>query len=124
MNIRRLASCREFLAGDDSFLRELLHAEKDGLDLGYSLARAVVKPGKRTLPHRLKGSEVYYVLGGTGILRIEDESAEVRADDAVYIPPGSVQSIENTGSEDLVFLCIVDPAWKAEDEEVLKEPRP
>jgi mannose-6-phosphate isomerase-like protein (cupin superfamily) len=121
MNIRRLDSRREFRAGDGCLLRELLHAEKDGLALNYSLARAVVKTGERTAPHRLKSSEVYYVLRGTGIMRIGDESAEVSPDDTVYIPPGAVQSIENTGGEDLVFLCIVDPAWREEDEEIVKD---
>jgi mannose-6-phosphate isomerase-like protein (cupin superfamily) len=36
----------------------------------------------------------------------------------VYIPPGAEQHIRNTGAGDLKFLCIVDPAWRAEDEEV------
>jgi mannose-6-phosphate isomerase-like protein (cupin superfamily) len=123
MTIFKLDSRGEFSAGDGSRLRELLHADKDGLALGYSLARAVVEPGGRTLPHRLKGSEVYYIIGGRGIMHIGDESAEVVPDEAVYIPPGAVQFIENPGAGDLVFLCIVEPAWKEEDEEVVKEPR-
>jgi len=48
-----------------------------------------------------------------------DLFAEVHADDAVYIPPDAKQYIQNTGESDLIFLCIVDPAWQAEDEEVL-----
>lgn len=36
----------------------------------------------------------------------------------IYIPPHSKQFIENNGSVNLKFLCIVDPAWKPEDEEV------
>jgi mannose-6-phosphate isomerase-like protein (cupin superfamily) len=39
--------------------------------------------------------------------------------DTVYIPPGAGQQITNTGRSDLVFLAIVDPAWRAEDEELL-----
>jgi mannose-6-phosphate isomerase-like protein (cupin superfamily) len=30
-----------------------------------------------------------------------------------------VQWLENTGKEEIEFLCIVDPAWRPEDEEVL-----
>jgi len=37
---------------------------------------------------------------------------------AVFIPANSSQYIENTGNEDLVFLCIVNPAWKSGDEAV------
>jgi len=33
-------------------------------------------------------------------------------------PANSSQYIENTGNEDLVFLCIVNPAWRREDETI------
>jgi mannose-6-phosphate isomerase-like protein (cupin superfamily) len=52
-------------------------------------------------------------------MHVDDESADVVAGDALDIPPNSVQFIENTGDEELAFLCIVDPAWRAEDEEIL-----
>jgi len=119
MWIRDLKDCPEFLSGDRAALRELLHGEKDHLALRYSLAHAVVRPGRRTVPHRLKTSEVYYILEGRGRMTIDAETADVSARQVVYIPPGSVQSIENTGPADLAFLCIVDPAWRPEDEEVL-----
>ena len=47
-----------------------------------------------------------------------DETAPVREGQAVCIPPGAEQCITKTGDTDPVFLCIVDPAWRAEDEEV------
>jgi mannose-6-phosphate isomerase-like protein (cupin superfamily) len=119
MFIRDLNDRPEFLSGDRAALRELLHGEKDGLALRYSLAHATVRPGRRTLPHRLKTSEVYYVLEGRGRMTVDAESADVSAGQAVYIPPGAVQSISNPGPGELVFLCIVDPAWRPEDEEIL-----
>ncbi len=119
MIIKSLASMKGFKAGDSSFLRELLHPGKEALDIGYSLAHAVVKPGQKTRPHRLKSAEVYYVLEGRGLMHIDGEREEVEPGQAVYIPPGAVQSIENTGPNDLAFLCIVDPAWQARDEDVL-----
>lgn len=122
MIIKSLTSEAGFAAGDASFLRELLHPDKEPLDIGYSLAHAVVKPGQKTLPHRLDSSEVYYILEGRGLMHVDHEAAELEAGQAVYIPPAAVQSIENTGRDDLSFLCIVDPAWRAEDEEVLNGP--
>jgi mannose-6-phosphate isomerase-like protein (cupin superfamily) len=56
---------------------------------------------------------------GQGLMHIDKESFEVGPECAVYIPPGSMQYIENTGDSDLIFLCIVDPAWRKEDEDVL-----
>jgi mannose-6-phosphate isomerase-like protein (cupin superfamily) len=119
MIIKSLGAAFGFTAGDSSSLKELLHPAKESLDIGYSLAHAVVKPGRKTVPHRLKSAEVYYVLEGRGLMHIDGERAEVEAGQAVYIPPLAVQSIENTGASDLAFLCIVDPAWRAGDEEIL-----
>ena len=50
---------------------------------------------------------------------VDEEAVKVGPNCAIYIPPRALQFIENTGSRDLEFLCIVDPAWRAEDEEVL-----
>jgi mannose-6-phosphate isomerase-like protein (cupin superfamily) len=120
MIIKDLKQCEEFISRDNAVLRELLHPVKDRrLDLRYSLAHAVIKPGATSIPHRLKTSEVYYIIEGEGIMHIEDESANVQSGQAVYIPPGAIQYIHNAGKTALVFLCIVDPAWRIEDEEVL-----
>ncbi len=61
MLIKNSSKCLEFVARDNSLLRELLHPDKDAVDLSYSIALARVKPGKTTLWHRLKSSEVYYI---------------------------------------------------------------
>jgi mannose-6-phosphate isomerase-like protein (cupin superfamily) len=119
MIIKSLKRTAGFKAGDASFLRELLHPAKESVDIDYSLAHAVVEPGGKTLPHRLKSSEVYYVVSGRGLMHVGSERAEVEAGQAVYIPPDEIQFIENIGSSDLAFLCIVDPAWRPEDEKIL-----
>ena len=119
MYISDLDECQTIIAGDGTVLRELLNPEKTELSLGYSLAHAVVPVGKTSLPHRLKSSEVYYILSGEGEMHIDDASSIVRPGQAVYIRPHAVQWIRNTGASELAFLCIVDPAWKPEDEEVL-----
>ncbi len=119
MIVKNLKSCRPFPSGDQAVLREMFHPGKETLDLRYSLAHASVLSGKTTLPHRLKTSEVYYILKGSGIMHVDSETESVGSGQAVYIPPGSVQFIENTGITELEFLCIVDPAWRPEDEDVL-----
>lgn len=119
MLIRSLDDCEEFVAGDDSYLREILHPDKDSLDIRYSLAHATVPAHQGTRPHRLAAAEVYYILSGYGVMFIDDESKAVESGMTVYIPPNATQYIENTGDDDLVFLCIVDPAWQADDEEIL-----
>ncbi len=120
MFIKDLNNCEEFIAGDGSILRELLHPGKTGADLEirYSLAIARIMPGQVTKLHKLKTSEVYYIVEGKGLMHIDKDCSEVYAGCAVYIPSRSKQYIENTGNSDLKFVCIVDPAWRKEDEEV------
>ncbi len=119
MLIKDLNSCEEFLAGDGSLLRQLLHPHKSNVLSRYSLCHATVKPGQKTRLHRLRSTEVYYIFDGEGLMSIDGESSKVRPGQTIYIPPHSTQCIENTGVSDLLFLCIVDPAWREEDEEVL-----
>ncbi len=119
MFIRELNDCAEFVAGDNCILREILHPDKQDLKLRYSLAHAVVKPGLTTWKHCLATSEVYYIMEGEGVMHIDGESCPVKRASTVYIPPKAVQSITNSGKQDLVFICIVDPAWRKEDEEIV-----
>lgn len=121
MLVQKLNACAEFIAGDSTRLRELLHPDKQALELRYSLAHATVAVGQTSQPHSLKTSEVYYILSGSGEMHIDDEVQPVEPGDAVYIPPDARQFIYNCGNEPLVFICIVDPAWRQEDETVYAE---
>jgi len=121
MFIRLVDECEQFVAGDGALLRELLHPDKTTPTLRCSLAHATVPPGRKTRPHRLANAEVYYILEGFGVMFIDDESEPVEPGNAIYIPPRATQYIENTGDHELVFLCIVDPAWQPQDEEILDD---
>lgn len=118
MLVQKLDACAEFIAGDGTRLRELLHPDKQPIALRYSLAHAVLPVGEISQPHSLKTSEVYYILSGRGEMHIDDQSQLVEPGDAVYIPPNTRQFIRSCGDEPLVFICIVDPAWRQEDETV------
>lgn len=124
MFLRDIVDCEAIVAGDNSLLRELLNPLNDDLDLRYSLAIAIVEPGGTTHLHRLKNSEVYFILDGVGEMRVGDETEDVHAGHTIYIPPNAEQQITNTGDEDLMFVSIVDPAWKEEEEEILEEASP
>jgi mannose-6-phosphate isomerase-like protein (cupin superfamily) len=119
MFVKKLQECRGFTATDGTFLKELLHRKNDDVNLRYSLAHARLAAGHISLRHRLRTSEVYYILKGRGIMHIDDESREVSEGCAVYIPPNAVQHMENVGKDELEFLCIIDPAWRPEDEEIV-----
>ncbi len=119
MIVKKIKDCDEFIAGDGCLLKELLHADKGKFDFHYSLAYARVKPKGVTKPHKLKSTEVYYILEGNATMYINEESQPVSHGCAIYIPADSTQYIKNTGGKDLIFLCIVEPAWRIEDEEII-----
>jgi mannose-6-phosphate isomerase-like protein (cupin superfamily) len=121
MLVRTLEECKTFIAGDRSLLKEILHPDREDLDIRYSLAWATVKPGQKTLAHTLTRAEVYYIIRGQGRMHIDNEEETVKSNDTIYIPPKAVQFIENTAQEELVFLCIVDPPWQPEAEQILSD---
>ena len=120
MFIRDIAGSKEIIAGDNTLLKELFNPLKDDLKLGYSFAVGRVQMLGSTYLHRLKSSEVYFILKGTAEFTINDDTAVVGASQAIYVPPGASQQVKNVGNDELLFICIVDPAWKEDDEEILE----
>lgn len=53
--------------------------------------------------------QVYHVIEGEGLMHIDGRDHVVRRHDFIYLPPGSIHSIENTGTSDLVFLVVTSP---------------
>lgn len=120
MLIKDTKRITELAAADGTPIRELISPIGDPVTTHYSIALARLPKRDKSLPHRLKSSsEVYIIIEGEGIMHIDDESASVSAGQLVYIPPGALQHIENTGGSDLVFYCIVSPPWRMEDETVI-----
>jgi mannose-6-phosphate isomerase-like protein (cupin superfamily) len=117
---RTLADCIEFLAGDHTSLRELLHPERAPVEIGYSLAHGTLRAGARSKRHRLAATEVYYIVAGQGLFHAGEQTSTVQAGTVVYVPRGAVQWVENTGDERLEFLCLVEPAWTGKGEDVLE----
>jgi mannose-6-phosphate isomerase-like protein (cupin superfamily) len=56
--------------------------------------------------HRHEPAELYYMLGGEGILTIDGEDHAVGRGMAAYIPSNSEHAIRNTGARPLRFLYV------------------
>jgi mannose-6-phosphate isomerase-like protein (cupin superfamily) len=117
--VKKISECEEFTANDGCQIRELIHPENDPVELSYSIAIASVEVGKQTYKHRLKQTEVYYILAGQGHMHVGNESQDVNAGDGILIPPKAEQWIENTGDRSLQFIAIVSPPWLEVDDERL-----
>ncbi|MDD3247215.1 MAG: cache domain-containing protein [Methanosarcina sp.] len=90
------------------------------LDINYSIAHFLVKPGDLLDSLIMKNPETYYVLEGEGMLYIEDVPFELKKGQIVLVPANAKQSIENTGNVDLEFLSINQPAWEPANEVILE----
>lgn len=78
----------------------------------FSIARCRVEPGTTTQLHSVAVHEIYVIESGSGHMRIGEAAPfEVSSGDVVNIPKHAVQSIENTGEEDLVFMCVCAPRF-------------
>jgi mannose-6-phosphate isomerase-like protein (cupin superfamily) len=54
-------------------------------------------------------------------MRLGTDEGDVKAGDAVVIPPGTRHKLFNTGTEPLVLLCCCAPAYSNEDTVLTEE---
>ena len=109
----------EYYTDERCHILELLNTPDSS---AASIARARVEVGVTTKRHRVAGTiERYVILEGQGIGHIEgQEDAKVVAGDVLLIPADIVQSITNSGPQDLVFLCVCTPRFEWSNYESLE----
>src|ERR1041384_7071065 len=82
-----------------------------------SLAEETLLPGQEVTPHAHQTiEEIYYIVEGRGLMTVGDEQKEVRAGDAVFIPPYHRHTLKNTGTEPIRLILVCGPAFFYEDE--------
>ena len=99
----------EVWTAERCFISEILN---DDAWQAFSLARCRVEPGVTTQLHALSVLEFYVIEQGRGRMRVGDDPPfEIGRGDTVTIPKHAAQSVTNTGSTDLVFLCLCTPRF-------------
>ena len=94
---------------------------------GSALSKALVAPettGSQMMDYRISTyqpmayverhvhkvqEQVYHILSGEGLMEIDDEKRVVRANDVIFIAPGTWHSIVNSGLGDLTFIVVTTP---------------
>lgn len=114
IELERYHPAAEFLSGEGCYINELRNS---GDDAACSIARARLEPGVTTRLHSLVDTvERYVILSGNGSMKLGAQAViRLAPFDVVHIPAGEPQQISNTGSEDLVFLCICTPRFRMEN---------
>jgi quercetin dioxygenase-like cupin family protein len=68
------------------------------------------EPGQEHAPHAHAGQDkLYFVLEGSGVVQVGDESEFLSAGDAAFAPSGVVHSIKNPGPQRLVVMAVLAP---------------
>ena len=120
MSLRKNSEIESIQGTEGTSIKQFFHPHNTLEGIGYSLAQFTLESGKESKLHKLKSSEIYYILEGRANLRIDEDNLELEKDDSAYVPPNSKQNIKNVGEGILRFLCIVEPAWKPSDEIILE----
>jgi len=112
-DIRTFSPAAETLTAEGCYINELSNTDADP---ACSVARARVSPGVTTRWHRLTGTiERFVIVSGAGRMEVGAlPPHSVGPGDVVLIPPGCRQRITCLGDEDLVFLAICTPRFRAE----------
>lgn len=86
---------------------QMLYPWEGVVEPPFGAAWAVVPPGQKTKHHGHQEGETFFMVRGQGVMRIDDESVEVKAGDVFYQPPLHRHILENTSeTEDLLFLTV------------------
>ncbi len=107
---------KPFVARDGALIFELFR--NTGLTItNMSIASGYLEPKQKALPHFHKVSEeIYYVVFGSGKVRVGDTTERIKKGDVVYIPVGAIHALENTKSNKIMkVLAITSPPYQDDD---------
>ncbi len=124
MDVTQRDEIEPFVTTDGSEIRELLAYRNSGIR-NQSLAEATLPVGRATKEHyHPKAEEIYFILKGSGRMKIESDYCDVRPGCSIAIPPGKRHKIWNVGKEPLVFLCCCAPCYEHADTVLTEEQEP
>jgi len=91
-------------------------------DADHKVKQILVNPGKR-LSYQVhsRRSEHWFFVRGSGAVTIEGIRNEVTPGSTIDIPVGASHRVENTGTEDLVFIEVQHGDYFGEDDIVRLE---
>jgi len=96
--------------GVGGLVKRLVHPSTTG-SKNVSTSIAYVNPGEELPFHSHNNEEIYFVLEGGGLMKIEGYKEEIKLEKylSVYIPDGRKHYTINNGNEPLILLCSLSP---------------
>lgn len=88
----------------DGFSTNLLIGELNSGTQDISIQITEVDQNKMQYLHSHEQAQCYYIISGLGLMIIDDQKAEVKKGDAVFIPSNAKHGIKNIGDTKLTYL--------------------
>ncbi len=106
---------KPFVARDGALIFELFI--NTGIKItNMSIASGYLKPRQKALPHYHKTSEeIYYVISGSGKVRVGKTIEKIKEGEAVYIPIRAAHALENTRDSKMKILAVCSPPYQDSD---------
>ena len=75
-----------------------------------ALGMTILDPGCLSSPHSHRTEEeIWFVLSGTGLATVGEETINIEEGTAIYIPPKQTHQLANQGSERMRVLWVFSP---------------
>jgi len=105
MHIRKLEPAH--FAREYDILTQRQYPWADVVKPPFGSLVGVIEPGNTSKPHNHHEGETFFIVSGRGLMKVDEETAEVEAGDLIYMPPFTTHSLTNLSETDnLTFLTV------------------
>lgn len=73
----------------------------------FAMRRFIIKPGGSIGLHDHPWEHEIYILKGSGTAYTDKERVDIGPGDVIFMPGDEPHGYDNTGEEDLMFICMV-----------------
>lgn len=86
-------------------------------DKTYKIKRIFVNPGQRlSLQYHHQRSEIWTIVQGTALVTCGEEKISCTKGDFISIPVEKVHRLENTGTDEVIFIEVQNGSYLGEDD--------
>lgn len=105
----------------NGFSTNLLIGEVNSGSKEISIQITDVDPNEMQFLHSHEQEQCYYIISGTGLMIIDDQTKKVKEGDAIFIPSNSTHGIKNIRNNKLTYLTANQAFGKQRENELWPE---
>ncbi|GAB7356246.1 hypothetical protein MBLNU459_g7060t1 [Dothideomycetes sp. NU459] len=99
-----------WVAGPDGY--ENYNGNIAALSDKVAIGMTVIPPAQKQLPQVRKDAELYVVVSGKALVKVEEKNEELHKLDGIYIPAGNSHAIRNHGNEPVCLIWVQERPQK------------